>query len=111
MPGKRQLAGVAVACSCRSQGSPAQGLAAVLLFARLIANSCRRAGKYLGCPCQPQRMTGERQVAARKEAAAKVAANRSAIINDLLKNSGIVRSRTNQYGTTLRVRVIIGFRV
>ena len=32
-----------------------------------------------------------------------MAANRSAIIGDLLKNSGIVRSRTNQYGTTLRV--------
>ena len=45
-----------------------------------------------------------RQAAARKEAAAKVAANRSAIIGDLLKNSGIVRSKTNQYGNTLRVR-------
>ena len=54
-------------------------------------------------PLSASTHNGERQVAARKEAAAKVAANRSAIINDLLKNSGIVRSRTNQYGTTLRV--------
>ena len=62
-------------------------------------------------PLSASTHNGERQVAARKEAAAKVAANRSAIINDLLKNSGIVRSRTNQYGTTLRVSTIIGLRV
>ncbi|CAK0782457.1 hypothetical protein CVIRNUC_005697 [Coccomyxa viridis] len=58
--------------------------------------------KIFGLPLSASMHNGERQVAARKEAAAKVAANRSAIINDLLKNSGIVRSRTNQYGTTLR---------
>jgi len=67
----------------------------------LIALRCCR--KIFGLALSATTPENDKQVAARREAAAKVAANRSAIIGDLLKNSGIVRSRTNQYGTTLRV--------
>ncbi len=64
---------------------------------------CHAHRKIFGLTLSATVPESEKQAAARKEAAAKIAANRSAIIGDLLKNSGIVRSRTNQYGTTLRV--------
>ena len=67
----------------------------------LALSLCR---KIFGLSLSATAPENGRQAAARKEAAAKVAANRSAIIGDLLKNSGIVRSKTNQYGNTLRVR-------
>jgi hypothetical protein len=56
-------------------------------------------------PLAASEPSGPEQAGARREAAAKIAANRTAIVGDLLKNTGIVRSRTNQYGNTLRARL------
>jgi hypothetical protein len=63
--------------------------------------------KIFGLPLAASQPEGPAQAAARREAAAKIAANRTAIVGDLLKNSGIVRSRTNQYGNTLQVLIPI----
>ncbi len=61
--------------------------------------SCR---KIFGVPLAATPAGSPAQATARREAAAKIAANRTAIVYDLLKNSGIVRGRSNQYGNTLR---------
>ncbi|CAL8470974.1 g10516 [Coccomyxa elongata] len=58
--------------------------------------------KIFGVPLAATPAGSPAQAAARREAAAKIAANRTAIVYDLLKNSGIVRGRSNQYGNTLR---------
>lgn len=67
--------------------------------------------KIFGIPVRASAPTDEAQAAARREAAAKVAANRTAVMGDILKNSGIVRGRSNQYGNTLQARALHAHRV
>lgn len=72
------------------------------MFSRVTGRCLGGCRKIFGVPLAAAVPASPSQAAARREAAAKIAANRTAVVDDLLRNSGIVRGRSNQYGNTLR---------